>query len=218
KHLAMPIALNLKWWGQDRWCTSLDPFRELDALDAWTLSRAEVDRQILDWKIYRVIKLIPGCENAYISRSAFRLGLRETRILKAVTMLTRDDVFNPDHSRPDAIGRSGGHDPGKNRLWHAYPIPYGILIPEKLDGVICCTRTVGAADKTALDAHRGITPTIVVGQAAGTAASLCVKNNVEPRDVDLQELRSILRADDVVLDDETIELETIPERFREKSG
>ncbi|MHA1681769.1 MAG: FAD-dependent oxidoreductase [Promethearchaeota archaeon] len=213
ENTSLPFRMNTKWWGRDRWVTSLDPFREHDALDAWALSKSEIDRQVIAWKMYQTFKLIPGWENAYIARSSVRLGLRETRILKAATMLSKDDIFNPDHDRKDAIGRSGGHDPGKNKLWKAYPIPYGIMVPEKLDGVLCCTRTIGATDKTALDAHRGIVPTIVVGQAAGTAAALAIKQGVQPRDVNLETVRDVLRKNDVVLDVETVELDSIPERY-----
>ena len=214
EELALPFRTNVKWWGNSRWTTSFDSVPVLDALDAFDLTKAEIQRQKIDWIMLNIFRMLPGWKNAYICRTSTRMGLRETRILKAVTMLTRDDIFEPDHDRKDCIGRSGAHDPGKKKLWKAYPIPYGIMIPETLDGVICCSRTIGASDKTALDAHRGIVPTIVVGQAAGTAAALAVKDNVELRDVDLEKLRSQLRKDDVVLDVETIELDTIPERYK----
>ena len=131
-------------------------------------------------------------------------------------MLTGEDVFSPTNGStatpPDTVGRSGAHDPGKNRLRFAYPIPYGMIVPEKLDGVLCCARAVGAGPPVALNAHRGITPTIVVGQAAGTAAALAVKAGVQPRDVDLSALQTALRQDDVVLDAETMEFDfEIPE-------
>ncbi len=211
--LSLPFALNTKWWGGTRWCTSMDGIKELDAMDGFALSKAEIQRQLVDWITLQVFRLLPGWEKAYIARTSTRIGLRETRVLKAVTMLARKDIFEPDHARLDCVGRSGAHDPGKNKLWHAYPVPYGIMVPEKLDGLLCCSRTIGAADRTALDAHRGITPTIVVGEAAGTAAGLAVLRAVEPRNVDLAELRDILRKNDVVLDDETMHLDTIPKRY-----
>ena len=211
-NLTQPRGLGTLWIGGDRWTGGAGRFtKEPDTLDAWDLSRAEIQRQILERKALKIWRLVPGWENAYIARSSVRLGLRETRILRAVTMITTKDMFDPDHDRPDAIGRSAGHDPGKNNLWKAYPIPYGALVPEYLDGVLCCSRAIGVDSVVPLDAHRGITPTIVVGQAAGTAAALAALNNIEPRDVNLQELRRILRENDVVLDVETIKLDTIPE-------
>ncbi|MFO7697648.1 MAG: FAD-dependent oxidoreductase, partial [Anaerolineae bacterium] len=138
-------------------------------------------------------------------------GMRETRYLKAVRMLQEEDIYSAKNATEptpsDTVGRSGAHDPGKNRLWVAYPIPYGMIVPEKLDGVLCCARAVGAVPGVPLNAHRGIVPTIVVGQAAGTAAAQAALKGVQPRDVDLAELQAALRDDDVVLDAETMEFD-----------
>lgn len=203
ERMQLPVSIKVKSWNrgaiQDRWCTVVDQGTR-DSMDAWALSLTDVDRQRVDWILLSVLRQVPGWEQAYISRTSTRLGLRETRRLRAVTMETTDDVFKPDYDRQDAIGLSDGHDPGRNRLKHPYPIPYGVLVPEKLDGVICASRAVGVADRTTLDAHRGLTVTVVVGQAAGTAAAICVKNNIEPRGIDVQELRALLRENGVVLE------------------
>ncbi|MFB0522987.1 MAG: FAD-dependent oxidoreductase, partial [Candidatus Bathyarchaeia archaeon] len=211
--LRQPRGLGGKWLGGDRWTGGAGGYiKKEDTLDAWDLSRAETQRQIAESKALKIVRLIPGWENAYIARTSIRIGLRETRLLKALTMITTKDIFDPDHNRTDAIGRSAGHDPGKNNLKKAYPIPYGALVPKHLDGVLCCTRAIGAEPGVASNAHRGITPTIVVGQAAGTAAALAASNDLEPRDVDVQELRKILRENNVVLDVEAVELDSpIPE-------
>jgi len=206
-----PSHITMKWVGHDHWNAGIHALCPFDGTDAEALTRYDCLRVKLDYALLKIVHLIPGWERAYIARASQRIGLRETRVLRAVTMLTQEDIFNPDHHRPDAIGRSGGHDPGKNTLRKAYPIPYGCLVPEKLDGVICAARAIGAADRVALNAHRGITPTIVVGQAAGTAAALAVKSGIALRDVDIQHLREALRKADVVLDVETVPLNTIPE-------
>nr|MDO8112421.1 FAD-dependent oxidoreductase [Candidatus Sigynarchaeota archaeon] len=207
ERMELPFRLTVKSWNRgvikDRWCMVLDRGTK-DAIDAWALSRSDIDRQRVDWILLSVFRQVPGWENAYISRTSTRLGLRDTRRLKAVTMETRDSVFNPDFGRHDAIGLSDGHDTGRNRLDRPYPIPYGVLVPEKLDGVLCASRAVGVADHTALDAHRGLTVTIVVGQAAGTAAALAVKGGVRPRDLDVQKLRDSLRKNGVVLETKKI--------------
>jgi hypothetical protein len=207
-----PERFMVKWVGHDVWAVPMG-FAPFDGTDAVQLTRYDCLKTKSDGALLHIVRLIPGWEKAYISRSSRRVGMRETRVLRAVTMLTGDDVFIPDHDRADAVGRSGAHDPGKNVLRKAYPIPYGSLVPEALDGVICAARPVGAADRVALDAHRGITPTIVVGQAAGTAAALAARSGVDVRDVDVQALRQALRAADVVLDVETVPLDTIPEQW-----
>ncbi|MEA3407883.1 MAG: FAD-dependent oxidoreductase [Chloroflexota bacterium] len=205
-------SLSMKWVGRDRWIArgsflSLKPF---DMTRTEEVSKREMLLMRASHYLLPILQRIPGWDHAYVARTAQRMGRRETRVLRAVTMLGKEDIFDPDHDRADAIGRSGAHDPGKNRLWRAYPVPYGMLVPQRLDGVICAARALGFKDRVALDAHRGITPTMVVGQAAGTAAALAVQEDVEIRDVDLTELRRALRLADVVLDVETRALDTIP--------
>jgi hypothetical protein len=198
--------LSLKYVGHGRWCYAFS-FPGLNLLDAWQVTRYEVLRTKLASWMLPIMRLIPGWENCYIDRANLHVGGRESRYLRAVTMLTSQDIYRQDADAPtppDTVGRSGAHDPGKNRLWVAYPIPYGMLVPRALDGVLCCTRAVGAEPHVALNAHRGIVPTIVVGQAAGTAAALAVQRGVAPRDVDLAQLQEVLRSADVVLDVERV--------------
>ena len=192
---------------KDMWCMHLFHLRAPNVLDTWQTTKFEILRIKLQNLMLPVLKLMPGWEDAYVARDSIHIGKRESRLLNAVTMLTKKDIFEPDHERSDCVGRSGAHDPGKNTLKKAYPIPYGIMVPKNLDGVVCCTRALGLADKDAISAHRGITPTIVVGQAAGTAAALAAASNIEARDLDLKKLRAALRDADVVLDIETVDLD-----------
>lgn len=208
--------LSAKYVGHSRWCFAFTGLKGLNLLDSWELTRYEILRIKLASLMHPVLKRIPGWEHCYIARTNAHIGGRESRYLKAVRMLREEDILPSfDESAltlPDTVGRSGAHDPGKNRLRVAYPIPYGMIVPEKLDGVLCCTRAVGAEPLVALNAHRGIVPTIAVGQAAGTAAALAVRAGVEPRDVDLNTLQDTLRGDDVVLDVERVEFDfEIPE-------
>jgi hypothetical protein len=211
-------GLPMKYVGNARWCCSFGGFRGLNLLDTWELTEHEILRMKLANMMLPVMRLIPGWENCYVARTNIYMGGRESRYLKAVRMLTEDDIFSPENeTKPtslDTVGRSGAHDPGKNRLTVAYPIPYGMIVPKKLDGMLCCTRAVGAEPPVALDAHRGIVPTIVVGQAAGTAAALAVQSGVEPRGVDLKQLQGMLRKDNVVLDVERVAFDfEIPEEY-----
>ena len=206
--LQLRDPLYSKYVGRNRWCVGFGALQGLNHLDTWQLTRFEILRTKLGNLMLPVLRQAPGWENCYIARTNIHIGGREGRYLKAVTMVTQDRIFSPQNATagtsPDTIGRSGGHDAGKNRLHTAYPIPYGAIVPEKLDGVLCCTRAVGAQPPVALNAHRGIVPTIVVGQAAGTAAALAIQENRQPRDVDLPALQEALRRDNVVLDVESV--------------
>jgi len=79
-----------------------------------------------------------------------------------------------------------------------YQIPYRIMIPEKLDGLIV---PVAASTTHVAFSSIRLEPTwMVLGQAAGVAAHLALKHDVELRRVPIGELQSLLRRQGVVLD------------------
>ncbi len=201
------FKMGVKWVGKDRWCAGVSSFKNLNLLDVWELSNYEKIRTKLEHMTLKVVRLLPGWEDAYIARTSLHMGCRQTRNLNAKYMLMKEDMFDPEHDRDDVIGRSNAHDPGKNKLKYAYPIPYGIIVPKYLDGVVVCTRAVGCGERIAVGAHRGITPGIVVGQAAGVAAALSTQENTSPHNLDVSKIQEILRDSDVVLEKETVELD-----------
>ena len=72
-----------------------------------------------------------------------------------------------------------------------YGVPYRSLIPLKINNLLMAGRCV-SADSTAAGAIRVMPPCMAMGQAVGTAAALSVKNGCYPRELDTDELRSIL--------------------------
>ncbi|MBD3186305.1 FAD-dependent oxidoreductase [Candidatus Bathyarchaeota archaeon] len=201
------LQLGMKWVGHDRWCLS---FMSLpcNTADAWDVTRVEILRQLISWHALPVLHMIPGWENAYISRENIHIGNRECRALDAMKIIDQEyiwDLANVTNPTPlDAVGRSGAHDPGKNFLRAGYPVPYGILVPRLLDGVIACARSVGTKHDRALGAHRGIVPSMVTGQAAGTAAALAIRERVRFRELDVSLLQETLKGDGVQIDHESI--------------
>jgi hypothetical protein len=150
---------------------------------------------------------IPGWEHAFLDRSVSAIGFRQTRIPIGIYQLKREDIT--EHRQfEDVVGRHTGHDVGRNVKGgeFGYDIPYRILVAEKIDGLLFGARAVSAEsdDKdehlTALNSHRGISSTMIVGHAIGVAAALCIEHGIEPRDVDVAELQATLRDQDVVLD------------------
>jgi hypothetical protein len=82
-------------------------------------------------------------------------------------------------------------------LTRPYPIPYRIMVPESLDGLI-----VPVAASTTHIAYSSIRmePTwMALGQAAGTAAHLCLKRDCCPRNVPIPQLQEELTAQAQVL-------------------
>ena len=79
-----------------------------------------------------------------------------------------------------------------------YGIPYRSLLPVGVENLLLAGRCV-SADSTAAGAIRVMPPCMGMGQAAGTAAALAVKQGVTPRALDAQALRRRLREDKAFL-------------------
>jgi hypothetical protein len=73
-----------------------------------------------------------------------------------------------------------------------YQAPYGILVPKEVDGLLvpmAVSATHVGFQVLRLEAIR-----VAMGQAAGNAAALCVRHNVQPRDVPVAELQEMMLA------------------------
>nr|MDO8117412.1 FAD-dependent oxidoreductase [Candidatus Sigynarchaeota archaeon] len=168
-------------------------------IDPLLVTRAELNQVIAAHVQAKMHRYIPGWEHSCLDRTVDRIGFRETRIPIGLYALTKTDVLG--HATfDDAIGRGSGHDIGRGNFAaeFGYDIPYRVLVPKNIDGLLCGARSVsveGDRDDeqlTALNAHRGISACIVVSQASGVAAALCVKHNVEPRNLDVHALQNEL--------------------------
>jgi len=80
-------------------------------------------------------------------------------------------------------------------------IPYRSLVPLKIDNLLVAGRCV-SAEFNAVAAVRVIAPSMSTGQAAATAASLCLKNNIVPRNLDGRMVRKSMIDQGVPLDKE----------------
>ncbi|SEB14509.1 FAD-dependent oxidoreductase [Variovorax sp. YR216] len=130
----------------------------------------------------------PGFEKAYMMLSAPQIGVRHSRRLKGMDAVLRKRW--PDGvALPDEIGVS----PPVSPKFANISIPYGALVPEKLDGLIACGRHV-SCDRNSHGFMREIPQCWITGQAAGVAAALAVHQGVQPRAVDVAALQSELRS------------------------
>ncbi len=77
-------------------------------------------------------------------------------------------------------------------------IPYGALVPEKLDGLLACGRHI-SCDPNSHGFMREIPQCWITGQAAGVGAALAARDGVEPRAVDVGELQALLLRQGVYL-------------------
>lgn len=80
-----------------------------------------------------------------------------------------------------------------------YEIPYRCLVPLKIDNLLVAGRCISTTFE-GQSGSRLIMTCITMGQAAGTAAALAIKNNVTPRKLDVGLLRKQLIDQDINLD------------------
>ncbi len=135
----------------------------------------------------------PGFEGAYLMLSAPQIGVRHARRLTGVDAVLRSRW--PDGlALKDEIGVS----PAVSPKFPNISIPYGALVPEKLDGLLACGRHI-SCDRNSHGFMREIPQCWITGQAAGAAAALAVAAGVLVRDVDTDALQQALLAQGVYL-------------------
>jgi hypothetical protein len=143
---------------------------------------------------------VPGFENAYLINTGQHIGVRESRKVKGRYVLTEEDVVS-GRKFADSIACCGApiedHHAGSGTRWvyvkgdGVYNIPYRCLVPERLENVIVAGRCLSATHAAQASA-RNSAQAMAMGQAAGTAAALCLQENVGFPELDVQKLQKIL--------------------------
>ena len=189
----------------DEWWVNMSRVNGIDATDPAQYTQGEIICAEQNEEIVRYLKAyIPGFENAYVDRVAPFMGIRETRRIVGEYILTEDDIFNCARfddviavaSYPVDLHHPVGGDCSLYWCPDCYDIPYRCLIPQKIDGLIVAGRNVSMTH-LALASARVMAPAMALGEAAGKAAALSVKENVELRDLDVRKLQESLKAEGV---------------------
>lgn len=172
--------------------------------NTYDLTRAEVSaREQVELAIRFLRKYIPGFEESYIKTVGVQTGVRESRrILGKYTLTVQDVVEGRKHCSGVARGAFpiDLHDPsgkGMNFIKMdkgiSYDIPFEVMIPEKIKGLIVTGRAISATHE-ALASARVSATAMALGQAAGTAAAIAVKNKQHPHQINVEELRGVLKS------------------------
>jgi len=156
-----------------------------DALDISDLTELELKHRIGTWGNVEKLRQKQGNEQVYLTETAPQLGVRLSRLLDGVKKLKVDEIRNGAKFK-DVIGYSGAYANAP-----AFQIPYGSLVPAKVENVLAAGRCISAEFEVA-DITRLIPVCWVTGQAAGLAAALCIQNNCKPRDVNVAKLQDLL--------------------------
>jgi FAD dependent oxidoreductase len=157
-----------------------------DALDISDLTALELKHRRGTWGNVEKLRQKPGNEQAYLAETAPQLGVRLSRLLEGVKKLTVQDIHSGTKFK-DVIGYSGAYANAPE-----FQIPYGSLVPSKVENVLAAGRCI-SADFEVADITRLIPVCWVTGQAAGLAAALCIQDKCKPRNVSVTKLQNLLK-------------------------
>jgi hypothetical protein len=173
-----------------------------DGTDNRSLSagEAEARRQIIDIHRY-LVDYVPGFEQAYFTKTAPFLGIRETRRIVGDYVLNRDDVLSCRRfedaiavaSYPIDIHRPGDNDCTLEWCGDCYDIPYRCLLPQKIERLLVAGRCISTTHE-AMGAIRVMATCMAMGEAAGRAAAQAIKEQITPRQVNVARLQASLLA------------------------
>ncbi|MGE5590487.1 MAG: FAD-dependent oxidoreductase [Bacillota bacterium] len=175
----------------------------VDGTSGDDLTRAEiVGKQQVHQLTHFLRKYVPGFANAYLLATAPFMGVRETRRIMGGHVLTGEDCLS-GRKFHDGICKVGYpvdiHDPTSgNTLFTpvqgvdgSYDIPYRCLVPQRVENLLVIGRCISATHEGMASSRTMITG-MMTGQAAGTAAALCLSQGVSPRLLDTDLLRESL--------------------------
>ena len=187
--------------------------KNLDGTNAKDLATlTKIGRKRAKWLVENLFRpYIPGAENCRLRLTATYPGVRETRRIVGEKTITEQDLVKGIRFE-DTIALAGRHfDLGRkvdeekekegglqgfasqNSLGGGVAsIPYGALIPRNSKNLIVAGRCI-SAEGQALGPIRIMSTCMAVGEAAGVATFIKLRDGVDYKDVNVLELQNILR-------------------------
>jgi hypothetical protein len=134
-------------------------------------------------RLYR----IPGLEHCYLERAGAAVGVRDTRRIVGEYVVTVedartgaefDDVIARKYGAIDAVQLYTG------QMESGFAYPYRALLPKRIENLLVAGRC-GSATFLGHAAGKSMGNMMALGQAAGVAAALAVREQVTPRALDV---------------------------------
>lgn len=171
-----------------------------DSTDPASYTRGEITahKQMKDVTAY-LKKYVPGFEDAYVDKVAPFMGIRESRVIVGKYVLTAEDVLSMKKfddvicvaGYPVDIHHSTGGDCTMLFTKDAYDIPYRVLVPEKIEGLLVAGRC-SSMNHEAMAGTRVMSTCMALGEAAGVAARIALEDGVLPSAVDVKKVQAAL--------------------------
>lgn len=209
KLLARKDKLNIPEFGGPWFCSTLRPGVVTvnitrtagNACDNREYSHAECRLREDAFRMAAILKEnVEEFRDSYLLAVSTQAGVRETRRIKGVHVLTGDEYldatrFEDSVSRgahPIDIHVANGEKQNITFLKEPAYVPYRSLIADDFPNLIVAGRCI-SADKTAFASIRVQASCMDMGQAAGVAAAQCSSAGKDVQEVNIQALTSRLR-------------------------
>ena len=184
----------------------------IDGTDADDLTRGMIEGRQQAVELMNILrKIVPGFADARMVQTPSVIGIRDTRRIVGQYEVSVEDIIRGVHY-PDTIALTGAQwdmpgpqNPSRQRMEGvgvALPyveIPYRSLLPRGADNLIVAGRCVSTA-WDAMGPIRIMPACFAMGQAAGTAAAMAVKNNQPFVDLNVKLLREALVKNGAILE------------------
>jgi|GEM_PF-85640 hypothetical protein len=179
----------------------------IDASDPFQLSKGlETGYKQVKEQILFLRKYVPGFENVVVSSISSTLGIRETRHYTGIRTLTKEEMvsYKTDNETIALCGYNVDIHSGRGDkidlapLEKAFGIPYGCFVAKETKNLFLSGRTL-SVDPTVYAAARVMGPLMQASEGIGIASSICVRNHVDPKDVNVGEVRKRLLGKGAIL-------------------
>ncbi len=185
-------------------CCNMTNAIGIDGTDAESVTKG---LKICRSQIIPIVKFLreyaPGYENCYLIGSASLLGIRETRHFEGEQTLTEQNIWNAEffddwvvreaHFNFD-VHNMTGPSLDKTGVQHKftqtgyYTIPYGCLLPKNVEGLLLSGRNISGSHM-AHSNFRIMSVCVAIGEAAGVAAALSIKQDIPLKAVNVKEIQ-----------------------------
>lgn len=172
-------------------------------VDPEDVTKAEIEVREYVFELYDFLREnIDGFQNACLLSTGAEIGVRESRKLVGEYVLDKDDLvscrmfedsialgnYDIDIHNPEGSGTSHYYFPEGEY----YSIPYRSLLPKEISNLLVAGRCISETHEA--QASTRIIPIVCcLGEAAGLAAHLAVKESLSPKDVKIDELHALLK-------------------------
>ena len=188
-------------------CVNMTNAINIDGTDAKSVTEGIITcRSQIMPIIHFLREYVPGYENCWLMSTASLIGIRETRHFEGLESLSAEDIIEAKiydnwvvrraYFNFDVHNLTGASldKTGIQKNWKQdadYTIPYGCLLPVNVEGLLLSGRNISGSH-LAHSNFRVMSVCIALGEAAGAAAAVAVKQKISLRDVAVEEIQNLV--------------------------